>query len=37
VTVVSARIGNVRERIEGIILPEEFDEKIMPLLRRPAP
>lgn len=33
VTVVIDREGNVRERIEGILLPEEFDEKIKPLLR----
>ena len=31
-TVVIDREGNVRELIEGIILPEEFDEKIRPLL-----
>ena len=37
VTVVIDREGNVRERIEGIILPEEFDEKIKPLLRPTAP
>lgn len=33
VTVVIDREGNVRERIEGILLPEEFEEKVMPLLR----
>ena len=33
VTVVIDREGNIRERIEGILLPEEFDEKIKPLLR----
>ncbi|HEX7318643.1 MAG TPA: TlpA disulfide reductase family protein [Pyrinomonadaceae bacterium] len=33
VTVVIDREGNVRERIEGILLPEEFEEKIKPLLR----
>jgi thiol-disulfide isomerase/thioredoxin len=33
VTVVVDREGNVRERIEGILLPEEFEEKIKPLLR----
>jgi cytochrome c biogenesis protein CcmG, thiol:disulfide interchange protein DsbE len=33
-TVVIDREGNVRERIEGILLPEEFDEKIKPLLGR---
>lgn len=32
ITVVVDREGNVRERIEGILLPEEFDEKIKPLL-----
>jgi thiol-disulfide isomerase/thioredoxin len=36
VTVVIDGEGNVRERIEGIVLPEEFDEKIKPLLRQPA-
>ncbi len=35
VTVVIDREGNVRELIEGILLPEEFDEKIKPLLRPP--
>lgn len=34
VTVVIDREGNVRDRIEGIILPEEFDEKVKPLLRQ---
>ena len=33
VTVVIDREGNVRERIEGILLPEEFEQKIKPLLR----
>jgi thiol-disulfide isomerase/thioredoxin len=32
-TVVIDRGGNVRERIEGILLPEEFEEKVRPLLR----
>jgi len=32
ITVVVGRDGNVREVIEGILLPEEFDEKIKPLL-----
>ena len=32
VTVVIDREGNVREHIEGILLPEEFEEKIRPLL-----
>lgn len=31
-TVVIDREGNVRERIEGILLPEEFEEKVRPLL-----
>ena len=31
-TVVIDREGNVRELIEGILLPEEFDEKVKPLL-----
>lgn len=33
VTVVIDREGNVRELIEGILLPEEFEQKIRPLLR----
>lgn len=37
VTVVIDREGKVRERIEGILLPEEFDEKVKPLLRPPTP
>ena len=36
VTVVIDREGNVRELIEGILLPEEFEEKIKPLLRQAA-
>ena len=32
VSVVIDRVGNVREVIEGILLPEEIDEKIKPLL-----
>ena len=32
-TVVIDREGNVRERIEGILLPEEFEQKIKPLLK----
>ena len=32
VTVVIDRVGKVREVIEGILLPEEIDEKIKPLL-----
>ena len=31
-TIVIDGEGNVRERIEGILLPEEFEEKIKPLL-----
>lgn len=31
-TVVIDRDGNVKELIEGVIFPEEFDEKIKPLL-----
>ncbi|MDT5061029.1 MAG: hypothetical protein QOH63_1488 [Acidobacteriota bacterium] len=33
VTIVVDREGNVRERIEGILLPEEFEQKIKPLLK----
>jgi thiol-disulfide isomerase/thioredoxin len=33
VTVVIDRHGDARERIEGILLPEEFEQKIRPLLR----
>ncbi len=32
-TVVIDREGNVRELIEGILLPEEFEEKVKLLLR----
>ena len=32
VTVVIDREGHVRDRIEGILLPEEFEEKVKPLL-----
>ena len=32
-TVVIDRQGNVRELIEGILLPEEFEQKIKPLLK----
>jgi thiol-disulfide isomerase/thioredoxin len=32
-TVVIDRQGNVRERIEGILLAEEFEQKIKPLLK----
>ena len=33
VTIVIDRQGHVRERIEGILLPEEFEQKIKPLLQ----
>jgi hypothetical protein len=33
-TVVIDREGRVREKIEGILLPDEFEEKIRPLLGR---
>lgn len=33
VTIVIDRQGNVHEHIEGILLPEEFEEKIKPLLQ----
>jgi thiol-disulfide isomerase/thioredoxin len=33
-TVVIDREGRVREKIEGILLPDEFEEKVKPLLRR---
>ena len=33
VTIVIDRQGNVHERIEGILLPEEFEQKIKPLLQ----
>lgn len=33
-TVVIDRAGNVRELIEGVIFPEEFKEKIKPLLTK---
>lgn len=32
-TVVIDREGNLRDSIEGILLPEEFEQKIKPLLR----
>lgn len=31
-TIVIDRDGNIRDRIEGILLPEEFEQKIKPLL-----
>jgi thiol-disulfide isomerase/thioredoxin len=36
VTVVIDRDGNIRDTIEGILLPEEFEQKIKPLLKQPA-
>lgn len=33
VTIVIDRRGNVRERIEGILLPIEFEQRIEPLLK----
>lgn len=33
ITVVIDHEGNIRETIEGILLPEEFEEKIKPLLK----
>ena len=32
-TVVIDRGGNVREIIEGILLPDEFEQKVLPLLK----
>lgn len=32
ITVIIDREGNIREVIEGILLPEEFEQKIKPLL-----
>ncbi len=32
-TVIIDREGNVRDLIEGILLPEEFEQKVKPLLR----
>lgn len=32
-TIVIDREGNIRDRIEGILLPEEFEEKIKPLFK----
>jgi thiol-disulfide isomerase/thioredoxin len=32
-TIVIDRQGNVHDRIEGILLPEEFEQKIKPLLK----
>ena len=33
ITVVIDRDGNIRDTIEGIMLPEEFEQKVKPLLR----
>lgn len=33
VTIIIDREGNVRDVIEGILLPEEFEQKIKPLLK----
>jgi thiol-disulfide isomerase/thioredoxin len=35
VTVVIDRDGNIRDTIEGIMLPDEFEQKVKPLLRQP--
>jgi hypothetical protein len=32
-TVVIDREGNVRDLIEGVLLPEEFKQKVKPLLQ----
>jgi peroxiredoxin len=37
ISVVIDREGNVREVIQGIVLPEEFEQKVKPLLNRPQP
>ena len=34
VTIVIDRDGKIRDRIEGILLPEEFEQKIKPLLKQ---
>ena len=33
-TIVIDREGNIRDRIEGILLPKEFEQKIKPLLQQ---
>ena len=33
ITIIIDRDGNIHDRIEGILLPEEFEQKIKPLLR----
>ena len=35
-TIVIGKDGRVRDIIEGILLPEEFEQRIKPLLSRPA-
>jgi thiol-disulfide isomerase/thioredoxin len=37
ISVVIDREGNVRDVIEGIVLPEEFEQKVKPLLDKPQP
>jgi len=34
-TIIIGRDGNVIDRVEGILLPEEFEQKIKPLLGQP--
>ena len=36
-TIIVDRDGKVRETISGILLPDEFEEKIRPLLTSPTP
>ena len=36
VTVVIDRDGNIRDTIEGIMLPDEYEQKVKPLLRQPS-
>jgi thiol-disulfide isomerase/thioredoxin len=36
-TIIIDRDGKLRETISGILLPEEFEEKVRPLLRSPNP
>jgi thiol-disulfide isomerase/thioredoxin len=36
ISVVIDREGNVRDVIEGIVLPDEFEQKVKPLLRQPS-
>ena len=37
ISIVVDRDGTVRDTVEGILLPEEFEEKIMPLLEPAKP